>query len=441
MKMRLAYNMGLILMGLLGLPYIIYKIITSAKRRKTVLQRLWLPAFSPPKSVFSSNFRGEKPIWVHALSVGEALSAVPLIKGLRESCRQKKIVFSFSTHSGFEIANRNLKAYVDNLVYFPYDLLFSVKQALNTINPACIVIIESDVWPNFLFEVKNKNIPTFFVNARLSDSSFKGYKQFSFFSKPLFSAFTKICAQSAEDAERFKQIGIPNDKILVTGNIKFDQLCDDIGPDELQAIKQRLNIKSERHTLIAGSTHENEESILLDAFKNMKKDFQELLLIVAPRDPARSKNIQSLFQNSGFSTLLMQEISDDEADNVQKVFIDVIIIDRIGMLRKLYAVADIAFIGGSLVNLGGHNPLEPAVFSKPVLFGSHMSNFKEISRKMLDHGGALIVPDAPGLHQTTTMLLKDREKARMIGRQAFNVFHSNQGAVEKTLRIIKNNCI
>ncbi len=429
--MQIVYNTLMLAFFLLGWPLILYQ-TASRKRRKTFLHRLGLMPF--PRSSFPGNpfSKKEKPIWIHALSVGEVLSALPLVKHLQDAFKGKKIIFSVSTHTGFEIANRFLSQSVETITYFPYDILFSVKRAFNRIDPDFVVIVESDIWPNFLCEIKKKAIPVFLVNARLSDRSFSGYKRFSSLANPLFSIFTKICTQSADDTDRFRRLGISADRIVTTGNIKFDQDYDRIQQDEIDTFRQNFRMTSDQKVLIAGSTHENEEKILLKAYKRLKYGFPDLLLIIAPRNVERSKSVKSIFKDAGFSSVLMQEICCHKSHTA----FDVIIIDVIGMLRKLYALADIAFIGGSLVNLGGHNPLEPAVFSKPVLFGPDMSNFKAISNMLLENNGACMISDASTFFKAAEFLLKDHHKAQTMGQNAYRTFYSNMGAVKNTIRTI-----
>lgn len=408
----------------------------SVKRRETVPKRLWLPGALPEPLNFPRN---EKPCWIHALSVGEVLSAIPLIRRLKAFNPNLRIVFSVSTASGFDIAIRVIEPDVDRLVYYPYDLICSVKTAFNFINPACLLIVESDVWPNVVFEARRRRIPICFLNARLSDKSFRRYRQFSFFFKPVFRAFNRIGVQSTADARRFSLLGVAPERLTVTGNIKFDQPCAPPSfADERRTAGQCAAIAGTRPIFIAGSTHEPEEAVLLDALSIVKRAFPDLLMLIAPRDPERAGEIRTLCRRHGFRTVCWQKIAHASSPDREQSRPDVIIIDCIGILRELYAVADITFIGGSLVRLGGHNPLEAAVFSKPILFGPHMSNFKEISRFLLDRGGALPVSSAEDIHQAVVRLLEDRAQACRIGRRAFRIFRENRGAIDKTLDILRN---
>ncbi len=427
------YNIILIIGITVGIPLIIPIILLSEKRRKTFLQRLGVK-----RLLENLLFKRDKPIWIHALSVGEVLSSVPLVMKLKKRFKDKKIVFSASTKTGFEIANKLFKKNVDSIFFFPFDLLFSVKYITGKIDPAIVIIVESDIWPNFLFEMQKRNVPVILINARLSKRSFKGYKRFSFISNKLFLSFAKICTQSIEDARRFMLLGIPPNMISTTGNIKFDQLYDSVSEKETEILKQSMHIyQPVQKILIAGSTHKGEESILIDAFSKIRKNFADTVLVVVPRNPERAGSVLKLCKSAGFLSILMKNIENIDKD---KKF-DVIVVDVIGILKRLYAIADVAFVGGSLVDLGGHNPLEPAVFSKPIIFGQYMSNFAHISQMLVDSGGAVQVENTNSLYETIADILSDSDKAWNMGEKAYRVFKANKGAVKKTLKIIESQLI
>ncbi|UCG65778.1 MAG: 3-deoxy-D-manno-octulosonic acid transferase [Deltaproteobacteria bacterium] len=432
--MIVLYNILMFTGIALGFPLIIPMVLASDKRRKTLLPRLGLAALPEGISEHRSHKPDSKPIWVHALSVGEVISAFPLVKGLSGCFRDRNIVFSVSTKTGIEIADRLLKDYVDAIFFFPYDLAFSVKHISAKVDPAIVVIVESDIWPNFLFEMKRRKVPVALVNARLSNRSFLGYRRLSFFMEPLFLTFSKICTQTVEDAWRFEHLGVPSNRITKTGNLKFDQKYDPISKVELQRLRRSMHIRPGQNVLVAGSTHKGEETILVDAFSRMKEEFWDLLFIIAPRDPNRAESVCQIFRSAGFSAYLLKDL-DRLAPDTR---VDVIVIDTIGILKRLYALGDIAFVGGSLVHSGGQNPLEPALFSKPVLFGPDMSDFKQISHMLLESGGAFRVHDAESLYDTAAMLLWDHDRSKNMGKSAFDVFYANKGAVEKTVDAIKS---
>jgi len=422
------YNIILTIGITVGIPLIIPIIFLSEKRRKTFLQRLGVKRL--PENIL---LKKDKPVWVHALSVGEVLSSVPLVIKLKKRFKDKRIVFSASTKTGFEIANTLFKKNVDSIFFFPFDLLFSVKYITGKIDPAIVIIVESDIWPNFLFEMKKRHIPVVLINARLSKRSFKRYKRFAFIANKLFLSFAKICTQSIEDANRFMLLGIPSNIISTTGNIKFDQPYDPVSEKEIETLKQSMNIRPVKKILMAGSTHEGEESILIDVFSKIRKDFADTVLIVVPRNPERAKSVLKLCKSAGFSSILMKDFKNIDKDER----FDVIIVDVMGILKRLYAIADATFVGGSLVNLSGHNPLEPAAFSKPIIFGQYMSDFTHISQMLVDSGGAVQVKNTNSLYETIVEILSDSDNARNMGEKAFKVFNANRGAVEKTLKVIE----
>ena len=429
--MIFLYNILLAAGIAIGFPLIIPLVLTSDKRRKTVLHRLGLSSLPKAISQNKSQKRDSRPIWIHALSVGEVLSAVPLIKELKSCFKHQDIVFSASTKTGFEIASNLLKENVDSIFFFPYDLLISVKHIATKVEPAIVIIVESDIWPNFLFEMKRRNVPVILVNARLSKKSYFGYKRFLFFSKRLFLSFSKICVQSSEDAHRFSLLGIPPGRITITGNIKFDQQYDFAGREEIDKLRQSLLIKPSQKILLAGSTHCGEEAILLDSFSRLKKKYPDLILVIVPRNPDRAGSVCRICKSAGLFAVTMSELEE------KKPGPDVIVVDRIGILKMLYATADIAFVGGSLVRCGGHNPLEPAAFSRPIIFGPNMSDFADISDMLVESGGAISVNDAEGIYNIVSELLTDNQKAGEMGSMAFKVFNANKGAVDKTLNVIE----
>ncbi len=431
--MRLLYNILLYFLIAIGFPVILPMALSSEKRRKTILQRLGLVPLPPAVIRRKALLSEEKIVWVHALSVGEVLSAVTLVKRLKERSHTRNIVFSASTKTGFDIANQYLNDSVIGIFYFPYDLKFLVKHVAEKIAPAVVVIVETDIWPNFLFEMRKRLTPVVLVNARLSNKSFVGYKRFDFFAKPLFLSFANICTQSVEDAKRFQALDVPSNRIMVTGNIKFDQEFQFLSAEEIKDLRKWMQILPSQKALVAGSTHKGEESILLDAFSKMKSEFKDLVLVVTPRDPERAKSVYRIFQAAGFSVRYMKEMEKKSAGHR----FDVIVVGILGILKKLYAIADIAFIGGSLVECGGHNPLEPASFAKPIIFGQDMSDFEEISKLLVDSGGAVSVHDSASLFEAAAILMRDDNKAIEIGERARQVFKANKGAVEKTLRVVE----
>ena len=426
----ILYNAALALAALLGLPFILPLVLWSEKRRCTVLERLGLRRLPPCPGEDGSH---RKRIWIHALSVGEVTSAVPLVRRLRERFPDQDIFFSASTRTGFQTARNLLKDTAHALFFFPYDIPFSVARMIRRVSPEVMIIVETDLWPNFLSEMNRRAVPVFLVNARLSKRSYKGYRRLSFLTRPVFRKLTRIGVPSAADGLRWAGLGLPAGSIVRTGNIKFDQSIPDVPDAERRKMRQSLNIAPGRRILVAGSTHEGEEAALMDAFQRLKKTRPGLCLILAPRDPSRAEGIRRMFASAGIAALTLAARTDGADDAF-----DVLVIDRIGLLKTLYAIGDLAFVGGSLVDRGGHNPLEPAALAVPVLFGPHMSDFQEIAGLLVEAGGALKVTDRRQLTETLRALLDDDARRAAMGRAAHETVIGNQGAVDRTVALIED---
>lgn len=431
MGMVLTYNLLWIIGMLLAFPLVALSIISSRKRRKTVLQRFGI-AVAPGLQDLKKSALDLYPLWVHALSVGEVLSAVSLARALKQKYPGRSIVFSASTLTGFETASRLLQNDLNAVFYFPYDLIFSVRSVINRIHPALVVIVETDIWPNFLFEMKRRLIPVVLVNARLSDRSYSGYRRFSKWTSPVFQCFSYVCAQSGEDARRFMGLGLPADKVTIAGNMKYDSTPDLVSENAIQYLRRILSGIAHQKCLVAGSTHPGEETILLDAYSRLKADIPALCLILAPRDIDRAIGIFNLAVSQGFAVELLTQM--EGLTTLEPP--DVIVVNTIGHLKALYALCDVAFVGGSLINFGGHNPLEPAAFAKPILFGPHTGDVAESCNRLLAAGGAQVVRNATELVQATLNLLKSPEHILEMGNNAFHILQKNQGALEKTLNTI-----
>lgn len=423
--MLLLYDILLMTGGLLALPVLLPLILTTEKRRRTVPGRLGLGSDLPAPGP------GEKRIWVHALSVGEVLASAPLVAALRRRHPREAIVFTASTFTGLEIARERIAPHVDGVGLFPFDLILPVRRVADRVAPKMVVMVETDLWPNFLYEMDRRGVPVMLVNGRLSDRSFGGYKRFSSIFKPLFSRFARVCAQSAEDARRFRKMGTPPGRVAVTGNLKFDQPRPDASPAALDELQRSMGISPHRRVWVAGSTHPGEEAILAEALRMLRRDCPDLFCIAAPRDPNRAGETASVFREKGFSFRLLSA-GPGGADGV--------VIDAMGLLARLYGLADAAFVGGSLIPFGGHNPLEPAALSRPVIFGPHMHAFREISERLLAAGGAVRAADAPSLAKAVGRLLADPARAARIGEKGRAVFEAHRGAVDRTLSVIDAVC-
>ncbi|HCY86039.1 MAG TPA: 3-deoxy-D-manno-octulosonic acid transferase [Desulfobacteraceae bacterium] len=419
----------------LVLPLLPFLWVFSEKRRANLLQRLGFFTGIPVKSP------GTRRIWVHALSVGEVNSAVPFVKGLKERVPDAEIVLSASTRTGFETARRLMDpseksgltdSPVSVITYFPYDLWMSVRYVTTRIRPDLVCLVETDLWPGFLSTMNAKNIPVVLVNARLSERSLKGYLKLGRFASLFFSSLSHVMAQTKKDAHGFNQLGLPAEGISVTGNIKFDQPALALDRDEKNNLRERFGITAGQPVWIAGSTHEGEEPILTEIFMRVRVAVPDLKLIIAPRDPARSRTLMRALPQRLSSACLSDTLP-------AKVNSDVVFIDSLGELARAYAVCDLAFIGGSLVPLGGHNPLEPAMFGKPVLFGPYMTDFHEVADWLTDAGAAHVIDGVQTAEKTVMVLLTDAGRREQAGNAARDVFLNNSGAVENILDVMEEN--
>ncbi|MBI5593812.1 MAG: 3-deoxy-D-manno-octulosonic acid transferase [Deltaproteobacteria bacterium] len=429
--MIIVYNLLWTFGSFLAIPWLFLSAIGPRKRRKTVLQRLGV-IVAPGLRALRISASGLQPVWVHALSVGEVLSAVSLARALKQKYPDRAVVFSASTLTGFETASRLLQNDLDAVFYFPYDLIFSVRSVINRIHPSLVVIVETDIWPNFLSEMSRRKIPVVLVNARLSDRSYSGYRRFSRFISPVFQCFSFVCAQNGKDASRFIGLGLAADKVTIAGNLKYDSAPDLDSQNAIHYLRRILSGITHRQCLVAGSTHPGEEVILLKAYCRLKAEIPALCLILAPRDADRASEIRSMAVSHGLTAELLTRMEDLPALDPPNV----IVVNTIGHLKALYALSDVAFVGGSLIDFGGHNPLEPAAFAKPILFGPHTGDVAESCSRLLASNGAQVVHDSTELVQAALILLKNPERARAMGNNAFQILLENQGALEKTLNAI-----
>jgi len=400
-------------------------LLVKRKYRKSLLEKMGLY----PKE-FKKAMENSHPIWIHAVSVGEVISLIPLVKNLKKAYPSLPILLSTGTVTGNQTAREKMEG-VNHFLFLPFDLPWIMRKTIRMVKPQLVLIAENEVWPNFFWEIRRQGIKSMLVNGRISDRSFKGYMALRFFFKDVLNSLSLFCMQSAFDAERIIQIGVPKDKVMVTGNMKFDSQWE-IHPPEIERLRKELHLCDGSQVFIAGSTHEGEEEIILEAFNILKEKFPKLILIVAPRHPERFAEVETLAKRIAGNCFRRTELM-----NMQHAAAQVIILDTIGELAKIYALATVVFVGGSLINFGGHNPLEPASFGKPVLFGPSMEYFREISELMLKGGGSLQVKGREDLVQKCHQILATPSLQEEMGKRAHKVFQSHRGATEKTLERIK----
>lgn len=367
-------------------------------------------------------------IMLHSVSVGETLAAIPLVRALRHRYPSLPITVTTMTPTGSE---RVRSAFGNDVyhVYLPYDLPCALKRFFDQVNPKLVIIMETELWPNLITELHRRDIPLVIANARLSERSAAGYKKIGSLTRRILRRTTLIAAQNQEDGERFIDLGLPRSHLAVTGSLKFDI---SVTPElAARAVALRRQWASRRPVWIATSTHDGEEAIILAAHRELLNRFPDLLLILVPRHPERFPTTQALTQSLGFSYTLRSSGDVPAADT------QVVIGDTMGELMMLYGIADIAFVGGSLVERGGHNPLEPAAHAIPVLMGPHTFNFKDIFLKLSEAGGLITVKDTDSIVKEVNSLLTDEDYRLYYGRHAVEVLHQNQGALQRLLTLLE----
>jgi 3-deoxy-D-manno-octulosonic-acid transferase len=452
MNMMLFYHILLSMGFILVLPVLPAVWLLSKNRRANLLQRMGM--FT---GIIKKGFR--KPVWVHALSVGEVQSSLPLISGIRKRFPETQIILTASTRTGFDTARalffRPENPLVSRIAYFPFDLPWAVARIRRLISPSLVCLVETDLWPGFVHAMVRKQIPVVLVNARLSSRSFQRYRRLGPLAGLFFSKLTHVLAQTRLDMERFNALGVSGSRLTLAGNIKFDQPLRQVGPSERAAFRHWFGLSGDDRLWLAGSTHQGEERLVFSAFQKVRCQVPGLKLIIAPRDPGRCRQVAKELAKLGCSTVYLSQTRDRQNDPTGPRShhpMDpgpengkhspagdgpetgpVMLLDCLGVLASAYAVCDVAFVGGSLVSCGGHNPLEAAMFKKPVVFGPHMDDFSEITALLVARNAACQATDADSLALALENLLTCPDHASDMGARAFTVFKENAGAVDITL--------
>jgi 3-deoxy-D-manno-octulosonic-acid transferase len=413
-------------------PIVIYRVIRYKRYRTGWAQRLGkITRKSPAK----------KCIWLHAVSVGEINAARTIVKELENRFGDLEIVISTTTDTGFARANtlfgENLRVF-----YFPLDFSWMMRRAFGNIHPAMCLLMELEVWPNFVQIAQQSSIPVIIVNGRISDKSFSGYKKIKPFAKHIFGKVSLILAQTDQYAQRFKEIGVSDEKVIVTGSLKYDtaQITDKV--EGADALATQLNVGNER-LWIAGATGPGEEKIILDVFKKLIVDQQlsDLRLVIVPRKPERFNEVAELIKQTGFELIRYSQVKNRATGKpsieYQVSSIESIILgDTMGDLRKFYSLATIIFVGRSLVPMGGSDMAEAAALGKCTLFGPHAFNFKQTVDALLADTGAIMVKDEQELRQMMEKCLKEPDFAQKIAQNGREVIRKNQGATAKSIEQI-----
>ena len=369
---------------------------------------------------------GSAPVWVHAVSVGEVMAAAPFIEALK--ARGVGTVLSTITETGQRVAREKLKFPADRVIYLPFDLPFALKRAAKTVNPRAFVLVETELWPNAIRTMAGLGVPVFIVNGRLSGKSARGYRRLRFFFSRVFGLVDLICVQEDVYAQRAASMGADMERVLVTGNFKFEMTPKGGAP----AWTQRLT----HPAIVAGSTHAGEEVLLLTAYKKLKVKFPALSMVLVPRHPERVPEVEAILKREGIEYIRssLSPAAGESSIAKDKQLPGVVVVDTVGELFNIYSKADLAVMGGSFIPHGGQNPLEPAYWGKPVVCGPDMGNFP-FMQDLLRSGGALMT-DRERLYESVAGLLADGGKRAAMGEKARQFYLDRSGAVEKTVNAI-----
>ncbi len=411
-------------------PVLVALLVGSRKYRSSFKKRFFTKHLE-----FLSHYVENNRIWIHALSVGEVFSAEKLVRKIFNGKDKISVIFTVSTKTGYDVAQKYINPYVKHVDYMPYDIPWVITRFIDIISPTKIIFVETDLWPNMVFLVKRLGIPLYFINAKVADKAYRKFNIHKGFISRIFLPLDKVCVQTHLDKKRFLDLGLNGHKILVSGNIKFDQNNVSMDVDKLQKFESKLGLCSGRPVLVAGSTHFGEEKILSIVLKKLAKLNIMPVLIVAPRNTERASEIYKIFKSIEIK-LTVEKLSNLPTSETSRVN-DVIIVDKMGILKYLYALSDLVFIGGSMVNQGGHNMLEPAFFSKPILFGSHIDDFKYIANALERVGGGVRVNNIKELIEEIVSLLSDFDRATRIGCNAFKFCNMHKGATKRIMQFLE----
>jgi 3-deoxy-D-manno-octulosonic-acid transferase len=414
-------------------PYFFLRVWRRGQRASSVWERLGgVPAEFPARARSAT----QGAVWIHAVSVGEVLAAKPLLEGLKRAQPDRPVFVSTTTDTGQALARVRLTN-ADGIFYFPFDWVVAVRRALRAIRPAAVIVMETEIWPNFLREARRAAIPVVFANARISERSFARFKKWEWLVGPMFRRTMEdaklFLTQTPEDSARLVAMGATEEQVLVTGNLKYDATPPEPG-EFAKWLRGEIERQERWPVLVAGSVVEREEEPVLGAYDTVQRQWRRTLLVLAPRKPDRFNFAARLVAEGGWKVIRRSEINlnaplDESAD--------VLLLDSIGELAALYALADATFVGGSLVPAGGHNILEPAQFARPPVFGSHMENFRQMADAFLDAKAGAQVSTGDALGTVWMELIQNPEMREHLGAAAQSIAERNRGATARSLTQIE----
>lgn len=405
----------------LSIPFLLVRLWWLGRKNPAYRQR-WGERFAYP-----GNSYDHVDIWLHAVSLGEVIAVMPLVKRLQQQNPQCKILITTTTPTG---SARVQQVFADTVthVYLPYDYPGAIKRFLNTFQPRMAIIAETELWPNMLHYCGRNKIPVLLANARLSERSLRGYAKISSLVQAMLSHITLLLAQSTADAERFTMLGSDPERVKISGSIKFDITIPPAVITAGQELRQKWG--AQRPVLIAASTHAGEDEQILAAFKSVRQAIPEAVLILVPRHPERFDKVAALCQQAGFNTVL--RTNDDQCDDQM----DILLGNTMGEMLLFYAAADVAFVAGSLIAHGGHNVLEPAALGMAIITGPHVFNFTAINDMLTQAQAIITVHDQQQLAQAVIKLFREPDTRQTMSDKASQVVAENRGALDKHLHYI-----
>jgi 3-deoxy-D-manno-octulosonic-acid transferase len=424
--MYLAYSIASLLVFLIVSPYFVYQAIRYKKHVGSLRQRLGLLPIT-------LNLDGEPSIWIHAVSVGETLTARALIADLRAQYPRLRLFLSTTTIAGQQVARKNLTD-IDAVFYFPFDWTFIVRRTLDIVKPRMFVMMETEIWPNVLRECRVRGVRTAVINGRISARSYPRYRLVRPLFRRVLADIDRFCMQSEESARRIIDLGADPKRVTVTGSLKFDSLPVPGPPSHgrpRELVLRHLRVAPTRVVVVAGSTMKPEDAAVLRAFARIRSLAPGALLVIAPRQKERFAEVERLALDEGFTVARRSNLPIDGEPRV-----DVVVLDTFGELAQVYQIATVGFVGGSLADYGGHNILEPAIFGKPIVFGPHMHNFREIAEAFLTHGAGVQVHSDRELGEALRNLVTDPVRRASLGAAARALVDANRGAKDKTMAVL-----
>ena len=427
--MRLIYNILFMLFFVLSSPYYFLRMWRRGDWQEGFGQR-----FGRYGSKFKQAITNRHTLWIHAVSVGEVNICTQLIRALEPRLPNLKIVVSTTTTTGMGELQRKLPNHISR-IYYPIDYRACVSRALKAIRPEAILLVEAEIWPNFLWRAKAMQIPVFLVNARLSERSFPRYGRYGFLFRGLFGSLAGVGAQSEADAAKLRDLGCQPESIQVVGSLKFDAArLEERRLVDVQGLLRQLGVPGEAPVLVAGSTHPGEEALLAELFQRLRRRFPDLFLILVPRHFERSREVGRDLEGRGVKFAYRNEVTQSTQYGPDEI--ECLLVNTTGELKHFDEHATVIFIGKSLTAQGGQNPIEPAAMGKAMVFGPNMQNFAEVARSFLTRGGAVQVANAAELEKALGELLADGPRREELGRKALEVVGENLGAIERTVDMI-----